>query len=103
MGGPLLPALDTFVLVIPFVVILAMGMFGLDERFVSRGRTPKRRSFCEVGGEGRHFVSDPDGKPWKKYPQRQIEARIIHSQAPGARESRLEGAHSGRRRIVTIM
>ena len=103
MGGPLLPALDTLVLAIPFVVIFGMGMLGLDERFANHGGPRPNRSFCEVDGEGSRFLSDPDGKPWRKYPQRQIEARIIHSQAPGAAESRFDEPRPGRPRSAAIL
>ncbi len=75
MGGcPVLPTWDTFVLVIPFLGILGMAMFGLDERFASpKTRPAARRSFCEVGEHGRSFLCDPDGKPWQKCSPRQIE------------------------------
>jgi hypothetical protein len=88
--APVTPSLDTFFLVMPFLVILAMAMFGLDERFASRrGKPARRRVFCEVDGEGRFAPSDPDGTPWPISPRRQIEARIIHSPASGRMESRL--------------
>jgi hypothetical protein len=103
MGEPLLPAWDTVALAIPFVVILVMGMFGLDERFVNRGVTSRpRRWFCEAEGEGRRFLSDPDGRPWKKFPQQQIEARIIHSPAPEVRKSQFEDARPAPRRTSFI-
>lgn len=103
MGGPLLPALDTFILTIPFVGFLATWMLRLDERFANHGGGPRpNRSFCQVDGEGRRFLSDPDGKPWKKYPRRQIEARIIHNQVPDAAESLLEDARPGTRRAASI-
>ena len=101
MGGPLFPSLDTIVLAIPFLAILAMGMFRLDERYANPGGA-RRRSFCEVDGAGR-FMSDPDGRPWKEYAPRQIEARIIHSHAARARESRLEGARFASRRMRSIL
>jgi hypothetical protein len=90
MGLASLPPVDTWVLLVPILAIFAMGMFGLDERFVNKGAPRHRRSFCDVRGEGR-FLSDPDGKPWRKLPPRQIEARIIHSPASGRMESRFKG------------
>jgi hypothetical protein len=66
-GNSVLPAWDTFVLAIPFLGMLALAMFRLDERFAApKARTGTRRHFCEVQGDGRSFLSDPDGKPWQK-------------------------------------
>jgi hypothetical protein len=72
--------LDTSLMVVPFLVILAMGMFGLDER-AARPRHPAktRRFFCEVDGKGRAFLSDPDGQPWQKGAVSQIEARLVQT------------------------
>jgi len=89
MGSSFWPAWDTLVLAVPLLAILALAMFGLDERFASHGARRHPRSFCEVEGDGR-FLSDPDGKPWRKYPERQIEARIIHSPSSTRLESRLK-------------
>jgi hypothetical protein len=71
---------DTCVLSIPFLVILGMTLFRLDERLASsRGVPKRRRSFCEVDSSGYQFLSDPDGQSWPKQPKAQIEARIIPS------------------------
>jgi hypothetical protein len=70
---------DTFVLSIPFVAILGMTLFRLDERFASpKGVPMRRRSFCGVDSQGRPFISDPDGQIWQTHPKAQIEGRIIH-------------------------
>lgn len=89
MGSGPLPVWDILVLTIPVLAIFALGMLGLDERFVNHGSPRRRRSFCEVEGEGR-FLCDPDGKPWRKYPQRQIEGQIIHSPSSACLESRFK-------------
>jgi len=63
-GNHIFPAVDTLVLTIPFFGMLAMTMFGLDERIATpRKRPGARRFFCETEGTGRAFLSDPDGKP----------------------------------------
>ena len=80
--GPLLPTLDTFLFAIPILVLLAMGMLGLDERFARQGGGPQRRRACGP--------CDPDGKPWPGMAPWQIEGRIIHNPGSGAKESMLE-------------
>jgi len=83
-----LGALDTSLMVVPFLVILVMGMFGLDERAASPRRPAKtRRFFCEVDGKGRMFLSDPDGTPWQKKAVRQIDARLVQTGPDGRMES----------------
>jgi hypothetical protein len=74
MGGSL-PAWDTFVLALPFLGVLVMAMFGLDERLGSPKLTTKRsRNFCEVDAKGGAMLSDPDGTLWQAGPIRPIEA-----------------------------
>ncbi len=66
-GSPVLVGWDTFILAVPVIGILVMAMFGLDERLFTPRRNPgTRRFFCEVSGKGSSFLSDPDGKPWRK-------------------------------------
>ena len=66
MGDILLPGLDTLLLVVPILAILAVWMFGLDERIAKPGHTPKtRRSFCGLDPNGSPSFSDPDGKQWR--------------------------------------
>ncbi len=57
---------DTFVLMLPFIGMMAVGMFGLDEGLAtSKGGKRCRRSFCGEDGQGRPLLSDPDGRPWQ--------------------------------------
>ena len=79
-GAAALPGGDTFVLAFPFLAVLAMAMFGLDERAATPKQSSRaRRSFCGVDGSGRALLSDPDGKPWLKVPIRQIEGQLVSS------------------------
>lgn len=68
---------DMTILMVPFLGMLLMHMFRLDER-VSAPKAPpgNRRFFCEVDLNGRGCVSDPDGQPWHRQVSRQIEARL---------------------------
>ena len=67
VGDILLPGLDTLLLVVPILAILAVWIFGLDERIAKPGHTPKtRRSFCALDRDGASSLSDPDGKPWRQ-------------------------------------
>ncbi len=76
---------DTLVLMVPFLVVLAIGMFGLDERIATRKHAAKgRRFFCEVGKNGCSFLSDPDGKQWKTGPNREIEGKWMRLPDPKA-------------------
>jgi len=87
-GSPVLPAWDTLILAIPFLGMLGMAMFGLDERVATSKTLPRtRRFFCEVEGKGRKFISDPDGKPWQKGAVRQIEARFRQPNGAGQMEA----------------
>jgi hypothetical protein len=68
---------DTMVLMIPFLAVMALGMFRLDERLaVPKDSRKPRRAFCGVDPDGRPFLSDPDGRPCLKTPVRQIEASV---------------------------
>lgn len=94
MDGVFLPALDMCVLVVPFLAILAMAMFGLDERLANPSHHRRvHRSFCGVDRDGRSLLSDPDGSPWmKKRPQ--IEAKLIYVSGAGKWESSVHGRRS---------
>jgi hypothetical protein len=83
-GNPVLPSLDTFILAAPILALLAMMMFGLDERSATsrRGRGT-RRFFCEVGVNDTPSLSDPDGRPWRKKRIRRVEATLIEVGGPG--------------------
>ena len=68
---------DTTILMVPFLGILVMYLFRLDERFAAPKAPPRsRRFFCGVDPKDGPFVSDPDGKPWRGHSVRQIEARL---------------------------
>lgn len=65
---------DTTILMVPFLGILVMYLFGLDERFAAPKAPPKsRRCFCGSDPTDGPCLSDPDGQPW---------------QVPGVRRSR---------------
>lgn len=68
---------DTTILIVPFLGILVMYLFRLDERFAAPKAPPKnRRSFCGVDPMDRPYLSDPDGQPWRGHGVRQIDARL---------------------------
>ena len=90
-GSSVLPGSDTLVLAIPFLGLLAMMMFGLDERSATPRRRPvSRRFFCGVDGANRAFLSDPDGTLWQKRGVRQVEARLIKFGGAEGGESRID-------------
>ena len=65
-------------LVLPIGALLAMMLFGLDERLASPKRKPGAgRTFCEVDGSG---CSDPDGKCWLGAAIRPVAIRPIKAQ-----------------------
>lgn len=79
MENVLLPSQDTLLLVVPILAILAVWMFGLDERIAKPGHTSKtRRSFCTVDGHGSSSLSDPDGKPWRQGLPRRVGDGFAH-------------------------
>ena len=56
---------DTPAIAIPFVVLLAVGMFRLDEVIAApQRRAARRRTFCGPDGNGDASLYDPDGRPW---------------------------------------
>jgi hypothetical protein len=53
---------DTILLALPFIGLMAMCVFGLDERLASpKTVIPRRKKFCELVGQV--TFSDPDGRP----------------------------------------
>jgi hypothetical protein len=58
---------DSMMLGIPFIGMLFIGFFRLDEVFTSKGQTKtldrQRRSFSLVDENGEPVVCDPDGRP----------------------------------------
>jgi hypothetical protein len=77
--------LDTTILMVPFLGILALYLFRLDERFAApKAPSASRRSFCGPDPQGQAHLSDPDGHPWRRRDVGQIEARLeasAHSEA----------------------
>ena len=68
---------DTTILMVPFLGILVIYMFHLDERFAApKAPLKSRRFFCGVDPKGRPYLSDPDGQPWRGQGVRKIEARL---------------------------
>ncbi len=64
-----LPAWATLVLMLPFGALLALSLFGLDERIAApRSRQRSRLRFCEMGDDGQPNVIDPGGKAVKIKP-----------------------------------
>jgi hypothetical protein len=66
---------DTSILMVPFLGVLVMYMFRLDETFAApKAASKKRRSFCGADPNDRPYLSDPDGQLWRGHTVRQIEA-----------------------------
>jgi hypothetical protein len=62
------PGWETLLVAVPFVLLLFVGMFRLDELFTSRKQldTPQARPLCGVDEDGAPILCDPDGRPWRK-------------------------------------
>lgn len=77
---------DTLVLMLPVLALMALGMFGIDERITSpKSSIPQRHKFCGLNPDGEPFFSDPDGRPLthpadRKYPVT-IDGKIIPGNA----------------------
>ena len=57
--------LDSLLVAIPFLVILLIGYFRLDELFASpKHRVRARRSPCGIDEDGVPILCDPDGRGW---------------------------------------
>jgi hypothetical protein len=66
---------DTTILIVPFLGILVLYLFRLDERFAApKALSTSRRFFCGPDPQGGAHLSDPDGQPWHSVGQ--IEARL---------------------------
>lgn len=66
MPGPdSLSSLGTFVLMLPFGLLLAMSIFGMDKRFAAPKRRKLQIHFCELEPDGQPDMADPDGHPWQ--------------------------------------
>jgi hypothetical protein len=57
------PGWETFLIGIPLILILLMGVFRLDEVFMKPKKKPVRKPPPPRGvdGQGREILSDPDG------------------------------------------
>jgi hypothetical protein len=56
---------DTFLVAIPFLGMLVVCFFRLDERFAAPKKTGRQpRPPCGVDLDGRSILCDPDGRPW---------------------------------------
>lgn len=54
---------DTALFMAPFVAMMAMSLFRVDERVTSPRRSGKTsRRFCHLDGQGKPIVFDPDGR-----------------------------------------
>lgn len=68
--------LDTLVLMVPFAIILAMGVLGLDGQIAAPKQNRRgRRYFCELGGNGVMDFPDPDGRSSILVPSRSCSKR----------------------------
>jgi hypothetical protein len=60
LSGP-----DTFLVTIPFLGMLLVSLFRLDEHFAAPRKVGRRRRPpCGLDLDGRPIVCDPDGRPW---------------------------------------
>lgn len=59
----------TVVLMLPFGLLLALAVFGADERLAAPKRRSLRVRFCEMGSDGQPEMADPDGVAWRLEPR----------------------------------
>jgi hypothetical protein len=58
---------DTFLIGIPFLAMLLVGFFRLDELIANPKKPGKhQRPPCGLDLDGRPILCDPDGRPWGK-------------------------------------
>lgn len=95
MAGDSLSTWATVVLMIPFGILLAMAVFGLDTRLATpRAGRSSRVRFCEVDANGEADLADPDGRIWRRNgPERDATARSDAGRASGSIEGL--GLHAG--------
>lgn len=61
---------ETLLVAIPFVGILLVGLFRLDELIASpKRRKAAKRPASGCDRNGRLLLSDPDGRPWGASPK----------------------------------
>ena len=57
---------ETFLFAVPFLGVLLVGLFRLDELITSPKRPLKRRRRpAGVDHNGEPLLNDPDGRPWR--------------------------------------
>jgi hypothetical protein len=57
---------DTVLVAVPFLFLLALAVFRLDETFTqSRHNCRNGRPPCGLDLDGRPILCDPDGRPWR--------------------------------------
>ena len=57
---------DTALVAVPFIIMLAVGFFHLDELFYTpKKRTLKRRTPVGIDSDGSPILCDPDGRRWR--------------------------------------
>ncbi len=78
---------DTVVLMLPFLAVMALGMFRLDEKIASSSKPTQkvRHAFCGIEADGGLVLSDPDGRPCRSEPRnmREKPAVIALESIPG--------------------
>jgi|SRR6185437_2323348 len=65
-SAPLLTGWDTAVFILPFIGLLGLWMFGLDELLATPSANSGRRAFCQVGTGKNARMTDPDGTLWPR-------------------------------------
>lgn len=59
------PVVDTILIMFPFICVMLIWMFRLDEKMFSKKRPTHQRlrqgGFCGPGKDGEQYFSDPDG------------------------------------------
>jgi hypothetical protein len=62
---------DNLLVAIPFIAVLALGIFRLDALFfASKGLATRRRPGCFMDENGELLLADPDGKLSRMRPKR---------------------------------
>lgn len=62
---------DTALFMAPFVAMMAMSLFRVDEKVTSRRRLGKAgRRFCQLDRQGKAVLLDPDGHQWTQEAER---------------------------------
>jgi len=66
------PGWDTALVAVPFLVMLAVGFFHLDEMVAApkQRNLRNRRPATGVDNDGSPILSDPDGRRWRPSPVR---------------------------------